>query len=326
MKRVRIGDIHSMKNAPHFLATQQFFKYILDDPELNDEEVILVFLGDVVHYSIAEPSVISLWRWFFKQFKGEVEIMSGNHDDSSTTGENYLDIFEHEDPSRIRIFRKPTEVEQDNMKILYLPFYRQTSFPELGHREDYYPTLEGEYDAILLHDEIQPVFSKGIKLSENLKGVRRSGHIHTGSPCGTYLPSVNPTSTTEKDITTYIEMVDCETKEVTKREIPRFLNYRKFSYPEEIAIPEDNLVYLIDVYDAISRKDTLEYYKDIFSRENVFLHRTYRKSFIQDKEAEIYRKSAVQTKSHTEYFEELAESKKLSDDLIAYVTPFLVKS
>lgn len=322
MKRVLIGDIHAMRNAPHFKATTSFFKFLLKS-DLNNSETTLVFLGDVVHSALVEPSVVALWLWFASKYKGKIEIMSGNHDDSAIKKENFLDIFD--DCKNVTTFKEKTEIEHGNLKVLYLPFYRVDVDSNNISMEESYLCVEGEYDYIHLHAEIYPHFPRGIKLSKDLKGKLRCGHIHTGSEDGIYLPSVNPTSTTEKDVVSYLEIVDCETKEVEIREIPRFLNYARVNYPE--ALPEmdesHGKIWLLDVYEGLNRTDVHEFYAEALAKENTFLHKVYKKTYIQDKDSEIYRSSKVQTKTRMEFFTELSILKKFDDNLISYLTPYI---
>jgi len=316
MKLVKIGDIHSMLKATHFKSTQAFFAYLLTS-DLNNNQTTLLFLGDIVHYANSEPSVVALWIKFCNDFLGEIVILGGNHDDSALNKQNFLDIFEG--CPNVTAVQEPCEMMFGSLKTLMLPFYRHTRLKHLPPMEDLYPSKTGEYDYIYLHMETKPTFSKGITLHEDLKGTIRSGHIHTGSENGCYLPSVNPTSTTEKDVKTYIEIVDCETKDVEKRYIPRFLNYVTFNYLDDIVIPNDGLYYLIDIYHAPGRKDAEEYYKDVLDQENVFLHKVYKKEFILDRQANLFTSTKVQLKTHKEFLLELASTKKFNNDLTSYL-------
>jgi len=319
MLLVNIGDIHSMKNKPHYEATRSFFKYLLNS-DIHQSSTVLNFLGDIVHYAIAEPSVVALWLEFVKDWTGQISILTGNHDVSATKQETFLDIFAHS--PNVTIYKEKAEVTYDNISSLMLPFYRVSPGSNVEPMEIAYSKVEGDYDYIHLHAEVAPLFSSGIKLSENLHGLVRNGHIHTGSKCGMYLPSVNPTSTTEKDVETYIEIIDCTTKEVEIRYIPRFLNYAKVVFPEKLPKldKDQGKVWLIDVYEGLSRKDILSHYD---FTDNVFLHKVYKKSYIKDKDAEMYRSSKVQTKTRLEFLMELASNKQYDEELVNYVKQFI---
>ena len=235
MAVVIIGDMHYMSekdNAIKHKQTKLFMNWLSNNHEVNQSTNTAIFLGDIAEYNIDYRTIQTLLDWLQKLKFQKIYIIQGNHD--CIVGDTLLSVLET--IPKVEIIKEPQIKTIEEQTYLCLPHYEGDMYKRYNnlHTEKQF---EQEFDWGVGHiaDENNAFGgSKFIDLS-NLKVTKwLLGHIHSNSE--RYLGSVIKNSSTEKNDSKYIAVIDNKEYELIK--VPNFLDYITCNwgeYPEVTA-------------------------------------------------------------------------------------------
>lgn len=254
-----LGDLHYQENWIKKKQVELFFEW-LNSQDFIKEEKNIILLGDLFEIPTPSSSLVSFYlNLFLNVWKDKyIYILQGNHDYNLST--NSLDFFKS--LNNIKIIKKSSEIEIENKKCLFLPYYSYEGTDEIPMCE-YYSSLKGEYDYIFGHieDEEQHFGDKFCNLI-NLKGKRLFGHIHTPTiqKGGHYLGSCIKNSSTEKDDEKFLAIIKDDLK---IQLIPTFMIYETLEYGQEVN--EKEKLVMLNITNAPSKIETINFYESKYS-------------------------------------------------------------
>lgn len=272
-----VGDVHTRLKQPYYWSKQAFFDWLLENPDYNNENNSILFLGDIADTPKLAGELNGYLIDIFlnrMKFKRKI-IITGNHDSRRREG-NYLESLAP--IPGVEIIDRLEELDIGNVSILALPHYITKLKSDIPMRQYYEslvldPELCHDYDFICGHfpDETQIEFSKGINLN-GLSGKRIMGDIHTPSENYLGTPVINRLDETGKD--SRIAIVDLDTKEYKYEDVPKFLEFYEADYTDKIrqkaigfsTVPNK----LVILENAPSKDAALEYCKEIGSHLHKF--------------------------------------------------------
>lgn len=264
-KAIIVGDLHHQKKEPKCFQVPLFFEWLSKQPYYNKNN-ILILLGDLVE-SVFEPDDIP--SYFIDLFLNvfpfkEIIILEGNHDKNLQT--SLTDLFRP--IPKVRVISEDQLMVLGKTSFLFLPHYDHegTDMEPMhiyynGIHEKY--TQEVDYCCHHLYDETAP--GKRVCDLSGLKVKKfRAGHIHLPDvrEGGHYLGSVTLNSSSESGKTPLISVVNLEDGKEELISVPKFLEYREISYPENLLPrePSDPPYFLYTIKESLSKKETLEFY------------------------------------------------------------------
>ena len=227
-----LGDIHEQKKFPYHQSTSDMFEYLLSNNEINNEETLLICLGDIFDDNENSGSINHNVVSFFNSLKNKHKIvLEGNHDGS--IDDSALEVLNT--ISGVEIIRNPMIKNLGGKQFLLLPhIYTDKNGTTL---EDRYSNLykeEGfdiEFDYCLYHvmDETKSFHKKSkvcdlskLNIKKRIAGHDHNYNLDTG---GNYLGSVQPNSSTEKDKKPKAYIIDLENNKDYTIDLPLFINY-----------------------------------------------------------------------------------------------------
>ncbi|MDA3856127.1 MAG: metallophosphoesterase [Candidatus Woesearchaeota archaeon] len=315
-KRIAItGDLHIRAKFPYFESSKQVLTWIVDNEVVNNEDTLFINLGDIYDQDINNGELNRIVLDFLSQLKNKDKILlNGNHDsDTNTTALEALRVINGVEV----ISEMDTRIIEDKNFLLLPHIY--TDREGITMEENYSSiTINEPIDYCLFHVMTEKMkFHKKAKVCDlsnlNIKQ-RIGGHNHNYDldQGGDYLGSLQPNSSTEKDKTPKIYIIDLEKGEDYTIDVPLFINYYTVTYPD--ALPEMNVEYpIINILDSLDRKEAVEYYmkeakeKDI----NLTINRVFRRRLMNDKEEVENEKGKTYT-TDSEYFNQFEKEKEVS--------------
>lgn len=306
-----IGDLHLMEKRAKFAQTTDFFKWLNDKPEVKAEKNI-VLLGDLFEVSSPAQSLVVFYlNMFTNVWKDKnIYILQGNHDFSFAN--NALDYFSF--ISNVKLIKEMVEIEIENKKCLFLPYYDYEGTDKKPMHE-VYSALSGSYDYIFAHvcDETQN-FGKNFCDLKNVKGMKLFGHIHTPTiqKNGNYLGSAVKNSSTEKDDTKYLAHIYDNHCDFVK--VPSFLEYETVRFGEDPKTTDNNL--LLNVLDAPTKADAVILYETKYPKAQCNKVTTKREAILSTE--------VVQTDSEEASWEEFCKEKNIPEEIQAICRDLVV--
>lgn len=316
IKRIAIfGDVHIGTRQPYFRSAVKVLDWMSKDPIINNEETLLISLGDIYDEETNNGDTNYEVLSFYKKLKNKDKIIiEGNHEKSLREGSalKSLSIIDG-----VELISEPELRNIEGLNFLFLP-HIYTDEKGLSMEERYSNLkYENSIDYCLAHimDETRQ-FNKKQKICDlsNLKIKKRIfGHDHNYSldSGGNYLGSVMPNSSTEKDKKPKIYIIDLETKKDYTIDVPLFINYYTVQYPE--SLPEINVEFpILNITESLDREESVNYYMNEAKEKGIDLtiNRVFRKRFMNDK-AEIEDNGKVYT-TDLEYYGIFEKEKEVS--------------
>ncbi len=315
MKKIAIiGDVHIRRKSPYYESSVEVLDWISNNEEINNAETLLIFLGDIFEYDENGGDLNKLVLAFLQSLKNKDKlILEGNHDGDI----NYSALEALTVVPGVRIIDFYEVREIGGKTFLFLPhIYTDSKGVTM---EEFYSNLRLEEDIDYccghIMDESRSFGSKSkfCDLSNlNIKK-RVFGHDHTFNmdQGGSYLGSIQPNSSTEKDKTPKIFVVDLEKDEDYTVDVPLFINYHSVSYPDPL--PEINVKYpVLNITESLDREESVKFYMDEAEKQglNLTINRVFRKRVMNDK-VEI-EGDTKDLKTDRDYFEVFSKEKELS--------------
>ena len=302
------------KDSARFKATEAYIDWVLNNPKLNNEDIIYFSLGDFFELSHPLPSENELGLSYLTQGKWKHKyILSGNHCYNRLRNDFSISIFNK--LLNTTLIKKPQELDIEGLSTLCLPYYYDNIYSDLKPMKVEYENMQGEYDIIISHiqDETQAFISNdpnSINISK-LKGERIQGHLHAvKNNVSGYVNS--PLANTKGEVLDkrYCFLYDIETKIIEKVEIPNFLNYSELSYPEKLTNEKIGEFFtLFTIKDYTDKQTAIDFYR----KDNPNL---YIKEMIKKKLQSVSDEYKSQSKkSIKDFFEDYSSENKISKEL-----------
>ncbi len=290
---VIISDLHFKKDEPFFSVQKEFMNWFVKQ-DFNNENNVLIDLGDLFDNSTPNPSVYDFVISKRKEMKFKEDyILAGNHCYNRSRDSYAEEPLQNKNNTKIIYKPEVIEIECENsynttclktLKCLFLPFLYDRIFFNMSMK-DYYESEEflkefnDSYDFIFYHFQDSSMkFSadddNGIDI-DILEGEKLGGHIHKRQ--SNYLGSPYPLRYDERGKDSFILLIDMETKKREYIQIPKFLDYEEIDYNVD-KIPENKLwkfhydlgIYeyrIYDIIDAPSEDSAREKFKGLYIRE-----------------------------------------------------------
>lgn len=274
-KIVVFGDLHFRDKEPYYSTCLKFINWF-EDHELNSEDNVGFFLGDIFHKPRNTGKTNFLVKeFFFNILKFQkIFILRGNHDYSRREGDA-LKVFD-QDP-RIEVIREPKEFSIGENSILALPFLYPYSVTNItGERvtmktlyenpdNEFYASKKWDYIFGHFGEESAGKYGKEADIPF-IKGTRVFGHIHL-QMSDVYLGTPYRTRYDERKRKKFeLLSIDSETRKSVRFEIPSFLEYKTITFGDKMEEAEDHYT-IWDIEDAPSKDSALEKYTDHCIRE-----------------------------------------------------------
>ena len=277
------GDLQIKSNTEvEFKSRQDYIEWVLNNPNLNNEDTIYLSLGDFFDSANPNPIDYQLGLYYLQNLKCKQKIIiAGNHDYNRLKNSYSIDPLQEIDG--VTLIKKPDKnlvfASGDyQLKAIVLPYYYDYIYDDLKSMREEYESYEGDYDVVFGHieDETQEFGSStGIDISK-LKGTRIQGHIHIGGKG--YLESPVPNKTNEMLDHRYVYLLDIETKNIEKVEVPDLLRFETVRYPDLPKTTSSKYLFL-DILDSIDRTKT----EELYSHDNTFIRSIRGKQLVNSK-------------------------------------------
>jgi len=273
-KLVVLGDTHFKHEEPFFSMQKSFIEWFADQP-FNNEKNLFLSLGDLFDKYNPSPKVNDLVLDFFnnKMKFSKKNVLAGNYKHEFDIRKRTWAIDILSSIPDVLLFKSPTEwVVDNNIECLVLPWYYKTVFPEFGDMKKYYENLpEGiakkQYAFIFGHITDVDIFGEIVNI-DYLKGKKILGHVHSKNFGKSFLGSPYILSKNEQGEDKQLLLIDLETKELEYVKIPKFLDYYKVTYPNEVKIPTNCEYPIFEIYKAPSIDIAKEKYKNLIIKKN----------------------------------------------------------
>lgn len=259
------GDMHCRGEFPHFEAGVEFMNWFAGQ-DFNNDENIMIHLGDVTHGSLISGKVYrEVVDWFLNKLKfKKIIILSGNHDYNRRSKSSSIDPLSV--LPNVEIYDNPTNLSivdnGEELNMLLLPYYYSNTV-DLPPMKQFYENLpeewiERKWDYILGHynDETETLFGDYIDTSK-LKGKRILGHIHF--PRGNYIGTPIITRRDERGNNNRILLH--EKGILSTHSTPRFLDYYEVKYPNSL-FEVEAMFPIWDIVDAPNESAVYELYSN----------------------------------------------------------------
>lgn len=320
------GDIHEQVKFPYHQSTNRVFNWMLDNEAINNLDTLLISLGDIFDIEENSGEINHSVLNFYKKAKNRKKIINqGNHDQDKEKGSalDALKIIEG-----LEIIREPISMEIEGKNFLFIPhIYTNKDGVTMEERysnlykEDEFKDQEFDYCLFHVMDETRKFHkkSKVCDLSKlNIKK-RIGGHDHTFNldKGGNYLGSVQPNSSTEKDKTPKIYIIDLEKGEDYTIDVPLFINYYEVTYPNNLPKEIVDVEFpILNIHESLDRNESIDFYNKQAKElgiETLTINRVYRKRLMADKsEIETTDEDKKSIKTDIEYFDTFSREMNLS--------------
>lgn len=265
-KLVVCGDIHLQSHEPKRSNAIDTLNWIFEQ-DFNNENNSILFLGDLCEVNANFECFEVFVDFFVNKSKFEqIYLLTGNHDLGNL--DNVLSLFRP--LNNVKVITDWEIVDFYNTKILALPYYNHESTERKSMVEVYSHLYENEeikdtefdYCCGHLEDETNHFSKKYCDLSQLKVKHFLHGHIHNGNAWdgGHYLGSACVNSSSEKDNTKYLAIIDGTSKKYTLQEIPKFLEYYEVSFPNPLPKIETKFGLFL-IKDAFDKKTAIEQYE-----------------------------------------------------------------
>lgn len=291
MKTYIVGDLHLRKEEPFFEAGKKLLEYLKSILLPKD---ILIFVGDVFHYSKPAPKENKVFIDFLLyclENKIQVEILAGNHDWNGYQGTFSIDPLDgianlHHEPFKFVSANKSAfimlpwlspyqikEISKENitMKDFYMRFcFENSDMKDLLKKNLKEVDDSHENIYFLYHFPDETVDFGGVKDGIDLSGYqvffenkikRIGGDIHLQS--NNYIGTPYQTRYDERGQKGRIYCVK-EEGELEVIDLPSFLEYVDIDYSEEV-LEEDSLK-ILTIKNAPSISAAKEKFRDFHIR------------------------------------------------------------
>jgi len=312
------GDLQIYKSfseyqseSARFEATKLYIEWVLNNPKLNNKEVIYFSLGDFFENSLPSPEEYNLGLHYLSNGEWkEKYLLAGNHDYNRIKDSYSIDPFSKL-PNTTLIKKPGVMTNFGDLRVLTLPYYYDHIFTDLKSMKEEYENMSGEYDLVVTHiqDESQEFGDRGSIDISKLKGNRIQGHIHAvENNLSGYVNSPIPCTKGEVLDKRYCFLYDTETKWIEKIEIPNFLGYEEVIYPNELKEPTSPYT-LYTIKDYVDKASTIDFYKS--KNPDMYIKEMVRKKLqtLEDFKAEVHKKTTL------DYWEDYSLENKVDEQV-----------
>lgn len=298
---VFVGDLHFRDQEPYYEAGLRFIDWF-ESQDFNNEENVLVQLGDVTHNSILNGRVVRMFlNRFLENLKfKQVYILQGNHDVDNKSKTSVLEPMK--DISGVTVIDEPTVVDIEGVEFLCMPHLISSDMNKIYADVYSYLGIDGDPKRVVLThvaDESQTLFGKYIDLSYLKEKRRISGHVHKAS--ANYIGTPFHQRYDEREERS--KVVVYENGEYQDRFVHPIIQFVSVKYGEDIDSIES--IPVLDITDAPSIDAAHERYKDYFIR----------KVFLSEETDSILKTTTQESDEMTliDYFNEFAQDRNLTD-------------
>jgi hypothetical protein len=284
MKVIHLPDLHTRNEKPFYERTKKFFQWIINNPEINSPDVILVQGGDLFHRSNPRVEAIELVLWFIKQLNVHIFILNrGNHgydDDQKTFS---IDSLVHE--NNVLVIKEPCFLEYGGIKMTFLPWLPNKKIKLYEERD--IKINPDNTDLVFYHFPDETIYlgheskKRCVNLS-NYKGIKVGSDIHITSSSN-YPGVCFPTKRNEAGANNPLFVYD--SNNVSYISVPNFFDYQTIDYSIEEKLNPDNY-YIINnapSYELVRQKFSNYYILEI----NLSLHHTESEEVLSEEKESI---------------------------------------
>lgn len=268
-----LGDIHFRDDHSYFSKASEDFLRWFQNWGRNTKENTLILAGDLVESSLLSGNVAEYLERLAKYSNfNSIHICVGNHDKRKYHNDDQLAYEFYKNKVNIHIYEKPTEVDIEGKKVLFLPYFVGLNCLGKTMREYYgeiynNKNFSNDYDLVVGHfcGEDASYFG-GSDCVPNLDKINTKklvlGHIHTrGMNPSVYIGSVFACKKNENDNTRSALVLDGD--EWIEERLPVFTEFLTVTYP--YPLPQTNaLTPIYTILNCKSEAIALSKYPNIF--------------------------------------------------------------
>jgi len=246
-------DRHLKKSEPFFSAHKAYNKWICEQ-YWSTKNTAYISLGDWYNVAVPSPEEVDETERFFNEFLGEIYILAGNHDFS--TSDKVYSILPLRNNPRVKIITEPKVISMDGVSFAFLPFMKNVKY-----MKEAYENLSDEFinaENVLYHFDDKSVSNKGIDISY-LKGRKIGGHEHLVSD-NYFLGMPINSCYTEKGQKNNILGIDSQ-HHYNIIDVPTFVDYYDVEYGQDLPTVEAQFP-IWNIINAPSKKQGEFYYRD----------------------------------------------------------------
>ena len=248
-----IGDVHWKSKQPYRKKIGEYFDWLYK----TYSTATVIFTGDFFDKSNphSEDEIDEALDYILRF--PDVHIVTGNHELSSRTGNPLAPLNRI---ANLHIYKKPTEVELEGNKFLFLPYLYNVK-----RMKEQYEALTNEVDYVVSH-VAYPGTNRGSIDEINLSNIKAKtwfyGHIHDPKDIGNHHLVGVPNTTRHGEQDWQKRIVIIEDKQFRFENTKDFITFETINFGEEPASKDS----ILNVLEAPTVGSVLKRYKGYYIR------------------------------------------------------------